>query len=88
MKKETNHPHLQRLAVGVQDAALMLGIAQQTLRNWVSAGRSPVQPVKIGARTMFRVADIHSFVNGLAPLKKTPAAPLLTSNPERAGVEK
>lgn len=69
----------QALLLSVASAAELLGISPKTLRNWLSAGRSPVQPVKVGARTMFRFSDICAYVDGLAPVGRAPALPIVVA---------
>lgn len=49
------------LLVSIQDTATLLGISQKTIRNQVSLGKFPISPVRIGGRTLFRVAEIHDF---------------------------
>ena len=68
MKKETNPtPCLRRLIVGVRDAAWMLGIAEQTLRNWLSTEGHPLRGYKrkLGGRTVFRTNDLEGLVDRL-----------------------
>jgi excisionase family DNA binding protein len=53
------------LLVSVPEAARCLGIAEKTVRNWMSAGKFPVQTVRLGARRLVRRADLELFVDGL-----------------------
>jgi len=63
---ENNHPsnHLKPLLVSVRDTALLLGISAKTIRNQCSAGTFPLQCLKLGGRTLFRLADINELVGG------------------------
>ncbi len=53
--------------IGINDAAAVLGISANTLRQWVCYGRFPY--VKVGRRTMVAVQDLAAFVehNRIAP---------------------
>ncbi|NUO79353.1 helix-turn-helix domain-containing protein [candidate division KSB1 bacterium] len=46
--------------LSVEEAATYLGIAEWTLRGWVSRKRVPV--VKLGRRTLFDPADLSDWV--------------------------
>ncbi len=46
--------------IGVRDAAARLGVAPQTLYNWVSQGRIP--SVRLGGRRLFDVRALERFV--------------------------
>ncbi len=46
--------------IGINDAAAVLGIKENTLRQWVCYGRFPY--VKVGRRTMVAVEDLARFV--------------------------
>lgn len=46
--------------IGINDAAAVLGISANTLRQWVCYGRFPY--VKVGRRTMVAVEDLARFV--------------------------
>lgn len=61
------------LLASYSDAAYLLGIGEKTIRNQVSAKTFPLDVVKIGGRTLFRIADIHYF----AQTGKSPATPSL-----------
>ena len=58
------------LLVSIKDAAALLGINHKTVRNQVSLGKFPLSIVKIGGRSLFRVADIHALV--AAPVVAAP----------------
>jgi excisionase family DNA binding protein len=49
-----------KLAVGVRQAAAMLGISARTLQNYVWAKRIPSR--KIGRRTLVLVSDLERFI--------------------------
>lgn len=53
------------LLVSVSEAARSLGIAEKTVRNWMSAGKFPIQTFRLGARRLVRRADLELFVTGL-----------------------
>lgn len=42
-------------------AAQKLGFKAQTLRVWAMNGSGPIQPIKIGNRLRWRVADIEQI---------------------------
>lgn len=50
----------ERLAVGVRDAAAMLGISPRTIQNYISAKRLPAR--KIGRRTVIPVRALENFL--------------------------
>src|SRR5947207_15287871 len=50
-------PNQQRELLTTGEAAVALGISDQTVRNWVAAGRLPA--VKRGVRTMIRRATVR-----------------------------
>ncbi len=54
----TNVEELQLMAI--RDAAEVLGISENTLRQWICYGRFPY--VKVGRRTMVAVQDLANFV--------------------------
>lgn len=53
--------------VGISDAARILGVSDQTLRNWDRAGR--LRPIRhpINGYRIYRVADLHSLVRQFGP---------------------
>lgn len=69
------------LLVSVPEAARCLGIAEKTVRNWMSAGRFPIQTFRLGARRLVRRADLELFVQSLgggqsAPVVESELIPL------------
>lgn len=50
------------LLVSYDHAAALLGISNKTIRNQICRGSFPLPVVKIGGRSLIRLADIHSFV--------------------------
>ena len=46
--------------LGIEPAALMLGIAPQTLRNWICMGR--LETVKLGGRRLLRASTIEAII--------------------------
>ncbi len=70
------------LLIPYLEGARTIGIANQTAKNWLSAGRFPVATFLIGRRRMIRVSDLEAFVAGLGePPRKTvgsePAPPVV-----------
>lgn len=53
-------PTIAPLAVGLEQAAAMIGPAPRTLRKWAAEGRLP--SIKLGGRLLFRVADLEKFL--------------------------
>lgn len=53
------------LLIPYLEGAQTIGIAKQTAKNWLSAGRFPIATFLIGRRRMVRVADLEAFVAGL-----------------------
>ena len=54
----TNVEELQ--LISIKEAAKVLGISGNTLRQWICYGRFPY--VKVGRRTMIAVQDLATFV--------------------------
>lgn len=77
MSTENNHQsnHLKPLLVSVRDTALLLGISEKTIRNQCSAGIFPLQCLKLGGRTLFRLSDINDFVGGNCVREQSVATP-------------
>jgi len=63
--QNSEHSEVKPLLVGFNDAAALLGLRPQTLRNWCARRTSPVPPRKLGSRTVFVVAEIEAFVTAL-----------------------
>ena len=51
-----------RLGVTTEEAAILLGRKPQTLRKWASYQTGPIQPVRIGARLQWRLADLQRLI--------------------------
>jgi excisionase family DNA binding protein len=47
--------------LSVRDAAAYLGVARQTLFNWINKGR--ITYTKLGSRVLFRCQDLEKFIN-------------------------
>lgn len=60
LREQTNLDHL----VDTPEAAGLLDLRPQTLRRWSSEGSGPLQPVRIGNRLRWRVADIRRLLAG------------------------
>ena len=48
--------------LNVEEAAQRLGVAKQTLYNWISARRSP-KYIAIGRRRLFDPEDLQQFID-------------------------
>jgi len=48
------------LAVGLEQAAAMIGVAARTLRKWSAERR--LRSVKLGGRLLFRLSDLEKFL--------------------------
>jgi excisionase family DNA binding protein len=57
--------HQNVLLLGVNEVAMMLGISPVTLRNYLSQGKLPIKPVKIGGRTLFKRTEVESYIENL-----------------------
>ena len=86
-------PSVQPLLISVDECATALGVAQQTVRNWLCTGTVQLPTVKIGGRRMVRTADLISFVDALGsqgtqqqdPVPAVaPAAPRRPGRPRKA----
>jgi hypothetical protein len=71
------------------EVGLSIGIAEQTSRNWVSAGKFPIPTFLIGRKRMVRVADVEAFVDGLGKkptdLEGTDSVPLCYAQKSKRG---
>ena len=47
------------------EAGRLIGMAAQTARNKVTAGKFPIEIVLVGSRKMVRRADLEKYVEGL-----------------------
>jgi excisionase family DNA binding protein len=52
--------NVQPLAVGLEEAAAMIGIAPRTLRKWATERR--LRSIKLGNRLMFRISDLEKLL--------------------------
>ena len=48
-----------RRLLTVQEAAQLLGVSAQTIRNWLCAGKCPLEPVRLGRAVRFRSVDVE-----------------------------
>ena len=48
--------------IGIKDAAAVLGISENTLRQWVCYRQFPY--VKVGRRTLIALKDLVNFIDG------------------------
>ncbi len=72
-------PSVQPLLISIDECAIALGVARQTVRNWLCTGTVQLPTVKIGGRRMVRSADLLRFVDSLGgashPQQAATAAP-------------
>lgn len=47
-----------------KEAAAVLAMQPQSLRRWACYGCGPIQPIRIGGRLRWRIADIERLLNG------------------------
>lgn len=50
--------------VGTQEAAVLLGVAPQSLRRWSCQGSGPLRPRHVNGRLRWSVADIRAVLAG------------------------
>lgn len=60
--------------LSVRELAAVLGIADQTVRNWVSQGRLP--KTKVGRRTLFDPRRIEALIEEWTTPVREPLPPL------------
>lgn len=46
------------------EAAAAINRKPQTLRKWACLENGPIRPIRINGRLAWRVADLHSLLNG------------------------
>lgn len=61
--------------VPLKKSAVLLGLEPQTIRNRMSLGRWPIQPVRQGRRVYFLQADLEKYLKGLGACPIASAAP-------------
>lgn len=71
--------------VSVKETAQMLGLAEQTLRNWISQGRAPFPTARVGRRRVIRQADIEAFLNAQFSPPRRRGRPALPPAPDAIG---
>lgn len=54
------HSTVKPLAIGLEDAATMIGVASRTLRKWSTERR--IASVKLGGRLVFRISELEKFL--------------------------
>lgn len=59
-KANTSQLPAERIAVGIDEAALMLGVGRSTIYNWQKAGKLP--SVKVVGRRLIPVSAIRSLI--------------------------
>jgi hypothetical protein len=50
--------------VPTKEAAAAINRNPQTLRKWACLENGPIRPIRINGRLAWRVADLHSLLNG------------------------
>lgn len=65
-KTNSDSTRSERLLVSAQDAASLCNKSLRTWRNWNAAGRIP-RPVRIGRSTLWRLAELHEWVDAGCP---------------------
>ena len=55
-------PHLQRELLSRAEAAAYLGVAPQTLANWLTTKRYPLAAIKVGRLVKYRRSDLEAFI--------------------------
>lgn len=70
---------MEKLLVDVTEVAGLLGVGLSTVKKW-SCGATPAppgfpRPVKLGARTVWRVKEIEEWVEGLGKPEQPQQAP-------------
>ncbi len=68
------------LLIPYLEGARTIGIANQTAKNWLSAGRFPIATFLIGRKRMVRVSDLEAFVAGLGEQPRVPAISVLSAH--------
>jgi len=56
----------KRAAIPTAECARHLNLASQTLRIWACRETGPIQPVRVGGRLLWRVADLKRLL-GVRP---------------------
>ena len=57
----------ERIAVGINEAALMLGVGRSTVYNWLDAGKLP--SVKVVGRRLIPVSALRSLIGEVAHVR-------------------
>lgn len=86
MSEQMEEPLLMRPV----EAGRLIGMAEQTARNKVTAGKFPVEIVLSGSRKMVRRSDLEKYVEGLKavggpPASLSPATPPAEASPATVG---
>jgi hypothetical protein len=50
--------------LSTNEAAPLINRRPQTLRKWACLEDGPIRPVRLNGRLAWRVADLHSLLNG------------------------
>ncbi len=67
---------IEPLLIGVAEAATLLGLSPQSLRNRLSRGEiPPTLHVRLGGRRLFVLARLKAWVDELTAASETPSQP-------------
>jgi excisionase family DNA binding protein len=77
------HQHESRLAVGMAEAALRLGLSARTIANLIK--RKELSSRKVGRRRIIPIAALEAFVTGDSMPGRTGSVEAVRGDKERAG---
>ena len=61
--------------VTIADAARIVGVSQNTLRQWAESGKVPVRRNPANGYRLFRKQDLEAFLNSLESSEKPAGKP-------------
>lgn len=71
--------------ISIREAAYILGIAEQTVRNWLSLGTAPFATAKVGRRRIIKRCDVIEFLEKQFTSPRRRGRPPLTPAPDAIG---
>lgn len=74
--------------ISVREAAYMLGVAEQTIRNWICQGTVPFATARIGRRRVIRRSDVVKFLEEQFAPPPRRGRPPLTPAPDAIGTQR